>query len=175
METVQIILSFLKIGLVSFGGGWSIVGIIKHEVVPRWITEEQFASLVAIAQSTPGPIALNTATMIGYSRGGLLLAAATTLSVVAAPILILVLAALLIKRLPLHKNHMDESLRTISIGMMIMTLWALRPSVFDPLSLVYTSMAFILGSFTKINLLWVILGAGLANVFLEAFFRSLLG
>jgi chromate transporter len=175
MEAVQIILTFLKIGLVSFGGGWSIVGIIKHEVVPRWITEEQFASLVAIAQSTPGPIALNTATMIGYSRGGLLLAAAATVSVVAAPILILILATLVIKRLPLHKNHLDESLRTISIAMMIMTLWALRPPVFDPLSLVYTSVAFLLGSFTKINLLWVILGAGLFNIIAGPFLRSALG
>jgi chromate transporter len=173
MEAVQIILSFLKIGLVSFGGGWSIVGIIKHEVVPRWISEDQFTGLVAIAQSTPGPIALNAATMIGFSRGGLLLAAATTLSVVAAPILILILAALLIKRIPLQENALDESLRTTSLAMMLMTLWAFIPSVFDPLTVFYAAAAFILGAFTKINLLWAILGAGVLNIFLEPFFRPL--
>ena len=65
MQILEIIWTFFKIGIVSFGGGWSIVGIIRNEVVPRWVDEQGFLSLIAIAQSTPGPIALNAATMIG--------------------------------------------------------------------------------------------------------------
>ena len=175
MEALQVILTFLKIGLISFGGGWSTVGIIRHEVVPRWLGDEEFRSLIAIAQSTPGPIALNAATMIGWSRGGVLMAAIATLSVVAAPILLIVGAALLAKRVSVDQGALDESLRTTSLGMMIMTLWALRPVSLDPLLSLYALAAFAIGAFTKINVLWAILGAGVFNALLGQPIRSLLG
>jgi len=175
MEALQVILTFLKIGLISFGGGWSTVGIIRHEVVPRWLGDEEFRSLIAIAQSTPGPIALNAATMIGWSRGGILMAALATLSVIAAPILLIVGAALLAKRASIDQGALDESLRTTSLGMMIMTLWALRPVSLDPLYALYAVAAFAIGAFTKINVLWAILGAGAFNALAGPWVRSLLG
>ncbi len=175
MEALQIILTFLKIGLQSFGGGWSTVGIIRHEVVPRWLGDEEFRSLMAIAQSTPGPIALNAATMIGWSRGGILMAAAATLSVVAVPISLIVIAALLAKRVSVDKASLDESLRTTSLGMMLMTLWALRPASLDPLLSLYALAAFAIGAFTRINVLWAILGAGAFNAIAGPPLRAFLG
>jgi hypothetical protein len=50
MEILSVSLAFLKIGIVAFGGGWSTVGLIKHEIVPRWMNAEAFNSLIAIAQ-----------------------------------------------------------------------------------------------------------------------------
>ena len=175
MRAFEVILTFFKIGIVSFGGGWSIVGIIRNEVVPRWITDKDFASLIAIAQSTPGPIALNAATMIGWQQGGFFTALAATLSVVAFPVASIAAATLLAKRLRFSKGALDESLRTSSTAMMLMTLWALRPASADPLLLFFAVAAFVISAFTKFNVLWAILGSGAVNALAGPAIRSLLG
>ncbi|MCX7026757.1 MAG: chromate transporter [Spirochaetes bacterium] len=175
MRTLEVIITFFKIGIVSFGGGWSIVGIIRNEVVPRWISERDFGSLIAIAQSTPGPIALNAATMIGWQQGGFFSALAATLSVVAFPVGAIAAASLLAKRVKLNKRALDESLRTGSAAMMLMTLWALRPASADPLLLFFAVAAFALSAFTKFNALWTILGSGAVNALAGPAIRRLLG
>jgi chromate transporter len=68
---IRLFLSFIKIGTVSFGGGWTVVGLIRDEVVGGgMMTDEAFRRSVAIAQVTPGPVALNVATLAGWSVGG---------------------------------------------------------------------------------------------------------
>lgn len=64
-------LSFLKIGLFGFGGGYAILPFIRHEVVDAnsWATSAEFTDMVAISQVTPGPILINAATYLGYSIG----------------------------------------------------------------------------------------------------------
>ncbi len=175
MQTLNIAWTFLKIGVIAFGGGWSTVGIIKNAVVPLWINEAEFSELIAIAQSTPGPIALNAATMIGWNHSGLLGAIAATLAVVSVPVSLIVLSTILAKRISVNTVRLYDSLRTGSIAMMIMTLWVLRPSSLDPLTLLYALSAFVVGAFTKINVLWALLGAGAFNVLLGPALRTLLG
>jgi chromate transporter len=175
METLSIIWTFFKIGIVAFGGGWSTVGIIKNAVVPLWLDDERFRSLIAIAQSTPGPIALNAATMIGWSRGGWITAVAATLSVVSFPMLAIALSGILAKKLTINKNSLKESLRTGSIAMMLMTLWVLKPGSLDPLLIFYALATFVIAAFTKINPVLAILGAGAFNTFLGPLIRALLG
>ncbi len=174
METLAIVWAFFKIGVVSFGGGWSIVGLIKTEVVPRWVSEEGFSSLVAIAQSTPGPVALNAATMVGWQRGGILGALAATLSVVAFPALAIALAGILATKVRLDRPALQESLRSGTLAMMAMTLWVLLPrGNLDFLVLGLGLGSFALAVFTRINPLWAILGAGALNAGLHALFPAL--
>jgi chromate transporter len=175
MEALDVIWTFFKIGVIGFGGGWSVVGIIKNAVVPLWVDEEGFRSLIAIAQSTPGPIALNAATMIGWNRGGFLIALAATIAVVAFPVIMIGVTALAAKRIRLNKTSLDESLRTGSLAMMVMTLWVLRPDSLDPILLSYAVVTFVIGAFTKINSLWAILGAGAVNALLVPAIRGLFG
>ncbi len=63
---------FFKIGLFTFGGGYAMISLIEHEVGERrgWIDQDELAELFAIAESTPGPIAVNSATYVGYRQGG---------------------------------------------------------------------------------------------------------
>ncbi len=165
MELLSIIWSFFKIGFVSFGGGWSIVGLIKTEVVPRWIDESGFSSLVAIAQSTPGPVALNAATMVGWQRQGILGAVLATLSVVTFPVLAICLTGIVGKRLKVRGPELQESLKTGTLAMMTMTLWLLLPrGVIDPVLAAIGVGSFALVAFTKASPLWAIFGAGAANV-----------
>ena len=65
---IQLLLSFLKIGAFTFGGGYAMIPLIRKEVVDRkkWLAEGEFIDMLAIAQSAPGPISLNTAVFVGY-------------------------------------------------------------------------------------------------------------
>jgi chromate transporter len=177
MEILSVAWSFFKVGVVSFGGGWSIVGLIKNEVVPRWLDDAGFRSLVAIAQSTPGPIALNAATLVGWEQGGILGALAATFSVLAFPIIAIASAGSIGSRLAargrgLDQAALDEALRTATLAMMLMTLWTLRPASLDPPLLVLGALSFVLAAFTKLSPLWAILGAGAAKTLLDLLLKA---
>ncbi|MGE5599191.1 MAG: chromate efflux transporter [Bacteroidota bacterium] len=85
--------SFFVIGSLTFGGGYAMIPLIQRVIISErgWLTTQQFLEIVAIAEMTPGPIAINSATFVGYRVGGLLGSAAATLGVV-LPSLLLVLA-----------------------------------------------------------------------------------
>lgn len=76
-------LTFMKIGLFTFGGGYAMVALLEDEVINKkgWIKEEELVDMVAIAESTPGPIAINIATYTGYKVLGVLGAIVSTLGV----------------------------------------------------------------------------------------------
>ncbi len=76
--------AFFKIGLFTFGGGYAMIAIIEREVVERkkWLKHDEFLDLIAIAESTPGPIAINSSTYIGYKRFGIFGSIFATLGVV---------------------------------------------------------------------------------------------
>ena len=81
---LEMFLTFFKIGLFTFGGGYAMLALIENDLVEKkkWIDKDEFLDMVAIAESTPGPIAINSATYIGYKRAGGLGAAMSTLGVV---------------------------------------------------------------------------------------------
>jgi chromate transporter len=73
----------LKIGFFGFGGGYAMLSLIQNEIVEQrgWLTTTQFADIVAVSQITPGPIAINSATYIGYEIGGVLGSVVATFAV----------------------------------------------------------------------------------------------
>ena len=83
--------TMFKIGLFTFGGGYAMVAVIEREIVEKrkYIGQEEFLDLIAIAESTPGPIAVNSATYIGYKLGGVLGSFFATLGVVLPSFLII--------------------------------------------------------------------------------------
>ena len=76
-------LTMLKIGLFTFGGGYAMLALLEHEFVSKrgWLEKEEFLDMVAIAESTPGPIAINAATYIGYKTCGFFGSLAATVAV----------------------------------------------------------------------------------------------
>ena len=94
---LDLFLTFLKIGAVSFGGGYAMIPVISDEVISHaWMLESEVVNFVAIAESTPGPIAVNMATLIGTQQAGILGAIFATLGVVLpAFIIILIVASVL--------------------------------------------------------------------------------
>ena len=81
---MELFLTFFNIGIFTFGGGYAMISIIENNCVEKkkWITHDEMMDITVIAESTPGPIAINCATFVGYKRAGLLGASAATLGVV---------------------------------------------------------------------------------------------
>lgn len=81
---LNLFLTMLKIGLFTFGGGYAMIALLENEFVSkkRWIEKDEFLDVAAIAESTPGPIAINSATYIGYKKAGVLGSAVATLGVI---------------------------------------------------------------------------------------------
>ncbi len=88
---LQLFWSFFKIGLFTFGGGYAMIATVRETVVQNkeWLSEEEFLQMIAIAESTPGPIAINMATYIGFKKGKILGSAFATLGVVLPSMLII--------------------------------------------------------------------------------------
>ena len=83
-KALKLFTTFFKIGAFTFGGGYAMIPLIQHEVSEKnnWITDDDILEIVAIAESTPGPIAINSATFVGYRVCGVLGSVAATLGVV---------------------------------------------------------------------------------------------
>ena len=97
MIYVQLFLNFLMIGALSFGGGYGMISLVREVVLNHgWLTESEFLSFIAVSESTPGPLAVNMATFIGSSQGGLAGAFFATLGVVLPSFFIILLIAALI-------------------------------------------------------------------------------
>jgi len=94
MIFLKLFLTFLKIGAVSFGGGYGMISLIRDDCLANgWLTEEELLNFIAVAESTPGPIAVNMATFVGSSQGGILGAFLATLGVVLPSFVIILLIA----------------------------------------------------------------------------------
>lgn len=80
---LNLFLTMLKIGLFTFGGGYAMIALLENEFISKknWIEKDEFLDMVAIAESTPGPIAINAATYIGYKMYGFLGSLAATVAV----------------------------------------------------------------------------------------------
>ncbi len=100
MIYIELFLNFLVIGAVSFGGGYGMISLVRETVLSKgWLTESQFMDFIAVSESTPGPLAVNMATFIGSSQGGILGAFTATLGVVLPSFFIILIIAAVLKNI----------------------------------------------------------------------------
>lgn len=98
MIFLELFLTFFKIGLFTFGGGYAMIPLVREEAILNgWITEEAFVNFIAVAESTPGPIAINMATFIGSTNAGFLGSLCATFGVILPSFIIILLIASLLK------------------------------------------------------------------------------
>lgn len=104
---LQLFLTFMKIGGFTFGGGYAMIPLIQKEAVEnkKWISDDDILEIIAIAESTPGPIAINSATFVGYRTAGVLGAMLATLGVVLPSFVIITLISFVLREF--------ESLRAV--------------------------------------------------------------
>ena len=97
---LTLFLTFFRIGLFTFGGGYAMIAVIENICVSqkKWITHEDLMNVTVIAESTPGPVAINCATFVGYKQKGILGAVAATLGVVLPSFIIIWLISMFLDR-----------------------------------------------------------------------------
>ena len=117
--------TFAKIGLFTFGGGYGMIAIVQDECVDKkkWITDDEFATVLTIAESTPGPIAINCATYTGYAQGGILGSIAATFGVVLPSFVIIYLISSFFNNL-LEIEIIANAFKGIQVGVGIIILRA---------------------------------------------------
>lgn len=124
MIYLLLFLEFLKIGLFSFGGGYGMISMIKETVLGHgWLNEAELLDFIGIAESTPGPIAINMATFIGTSQGGVLGAIFATIGVVLPSFIIILVLAIILRNVIKSKPFVAimEGIRPIIVGLIIGT------------------------------------------------------
>ena len=120
---VSLFLTMLKIGLFTFGGGYAMIALLENEFVSRkkWLDAEEFLDMAAIAESTPGPIAINAATYIGYKNGGIVGSIAATLGI-CIPSFVIIYAISLIFDAFLTFTYVQYAFRGIQVCVVYLIL-----------------------------------------------------
>lgn len=180
MIYLKLFLTFLKIGAFTFGGGYAMLPLMQQEVLlNEWMSEESLLNFIAVAESTPGPVAINMATYIGVETGGLFGAICATVGVVLPSFIVILIVA------RFYAKYKDSfivkscltGLRPVVIGLIASAIISLGFGVFFPLG--FNLQAFDFGFFSsavifgvvvylamkKVNPIYLILGsAGLGIV-----------
>ena len=160
---------FFRIGAFTFGGGYAMIPLIQRDVVEKhkWITDDDILEIVAIAESTPGPIAINSATFVGYRVAGFFGAFAATFGVVLPSFVLISLISLVLGEFQ-NITAVRYAFFGIRAGVLALLLKALvgmyRKCPKKIVSYCVIAFAFILSVFTKINLLFVIIGCALIGL-----------
>jgi len=111
---LELLLGFLQVGCFAFGGAYAAIPLIRDVVLSYgWITEEKLSYMIAIAESTPGPIMVNLATYIGSEQGGILGAAIATTSVILPAFLIMILAVVVLNK-AIKNRYVQATLAAIT-------------------------------------------------------------
>lgn len=104
MILLELFLTFFKIGALTFGGGYAMIPFVREEVLAHgWLTEEELLNMIAVSESTPGPIAVNMATFVGSDQAGVLGSALATLGVVLPSFIIILIISALLKNFLKYK------------------------------------------------------------------------
>lgn len=171
-ELWDLYITYAKIGVMTFGGGMTMLPILQREVVEHkgWATEEELMDYYAIAQCTPGIIAVNTATFIGHKLKGTMGGILATLGVVTPSLMIITLLAGIIRQfshLPVVKNAFAGIQVCLCVLIFNAVMKLMKKAVIDkPTAVIYILV--LLGSvFLRISPIWFVLLAGLAGVLLK--------
>ena len=176
---ITLFVSYLKIGFFGFGGGYAMLSLIHSEVVVRnqWLTNGEFSDIVAISQMTPGPIAINSATYIGYEVAGFWGSVVATVAVCLPALTIMMLITRFFLRL--HDNRYVQGvvggMKPIVVGMiMSAALLLIFPASDDGRSFIdgwsWVIFAAVLGgSARKVNPILLIVASGVAGVLIYGF------
>ncbi len=161
--------TFFKIGAFTFGGGYAMIPLIQKEAVEnhKWVTDDDILEIIAIAESTPGPIAINSATFVGYRTCGVLGAVCATLGVTLPSFGVILAIFYVLDRFQEIKavQYAFNGIRAGVLALLFKALWSMyKKSPKGWVSYVVMGGAFVLTAFLKVDVLIVIIGCALFGV-----------
>ena len=168
----ELFLSFARVGVLTFGGGLAMLPMLQREIVERrsWADEDELADYFAIGQCTPGIIAVNTATFVGYKQGGALGGVAATFGVVFPSLVIITVIAALLSNfadIPAVQNAFAGVRVCVCVLILnaVVKLW--RKSVKGIVGIAIFAIVFIGAAFTDISPVVFVVIAGAAGVIIK--------
>ncbi|MBS6643857.1 MAG: chromate transporter [Clostridiaceae bacterium] len=176
----DLFLTFAKIGTFTFGGGYAMISLIDHECVDKkqWISSDELMDITVIAESTPGPIAINCATYTGYKKAGFPGAAAATLGIILPSFLIILIISAFMENL-LQYTVIEHAFKGIRIAVALLIIQAavkmirkmLKKSPNKILSVGFVAVFFSITLFLNLSgirfsTIYLILTAGLLGYFI---------
>lgn len=172
MDYFQLYITFFRIGILTFGGGLTMLPLLKYELVEtkKWITEEKLLDCYAIGQCTPGIIAVNTATYVGYLKRGVFGGIIATLGMVSPSVIIITLVATFMQNFMEVAiiQHALMGIRGAVCALMLNTVVSLaKKSLISKVNIAICAVALILALFTNIPTIALIIIAGVVGVIVE--------
>lgn len=166
---IKLFLSFFKIGLFSFGGGYAMLPLIKKEIIEvhGWLTNAEFIDIIAISEMTPGPIAINSATFLGYRVSGILGSVVSTIAVVLPSFIIMSLIFHFVNKFKdsPYSDWFFRGIRPIVLGLIASAAVSVAMDAFvDIKSVLITLGIFYIVTFKKLNPIIAIIIAGITGV-----------
>lgn len=167
-ELFDLFWTFCKIGALTFGGGYAMLPLIQREIVEnkKWSTEKEILDYYAVGQCTPGVIAVNTATFIGYKLKGIIGGIVATLGVIFPSIVIILIIATFLQNfadLAIVQSAF-AGIRVAVVALIITTVVKLiKSSIKDYLGVIIAIIAFIISAFIGLSPVYVVIAAALTG------------
>ena len=171
-ELIDLFLTFARIGGLTFGGGYAMLPILQKEVVEerKWATESELMDYYAIGQCTPGIIAINTATFIGYKRKGIVGSIFATLGVASPSIIIISIIAAFISNfadLDIVKNAFAGIRVCVCVLILNAVIKLFKSSVIDKVTLILFSIILICSIILNISPILCVIAAGIVGAIIK--------
>lgn len=159
----KVFATFFKIGAFTFGGGYAMIPLIQKEAVEKhgWVTDEDILEIIAIAESTPGPIAINSATFVGYRTCGVLGSVCATLGVVLPSFVIIYAISFVLRQFQEIKavQYAFQGIRAGVLALLCKALWGMyKKNTKNWVSYIVMAGAFILTGLLDVSVLPVLVG-----------------
>ena len=158
---LDLFLTFMKIGAFTIGGGYAMIPLIQREIVEekKWIGENDLLDMIAIAESTPGPIAINSATFVGHQVGGFWGAFCATLGVILPSFVIITAISYVLKQFESLRavKYAFMGIRAGVLALILKAFWNMARQIpRKAVSCCIAAAAFVLAALVKLNVLLVI-------------------
>lgn len=168
-ELIQLYLTFFRIGGLTFGGGLTMLPMLKHELVEKnhWVTEDELLDYYAIGQCTPGIIAVNVSTFVGHKRKGIAGAIFATLGMISPSLIIVSILAMFLRQFldNQYVAHAVEGIKIVVCALMLNTIITLaKKSIVNAVSAVIAVVGFILAMFTPVPTVLLVVAAALMGI-----------
>ena len=168
-KLLNLFLTFFRIGLFTFGGGYAMIPLIQRETVEnhKWISDDDILEVIAIAESTPGPIAINSATFIGYKVAGVWGSFFATLGVVLPSFIIILIISFALREFQDIKavQYAFNGIRAGVLALIIKAWWGMYKKMPKKLLAYFIAVpAFLATAIFDINVLIVIVCAGVIGL-----------
>lgn len=168
-ELIQLYIAFFRIGGLTFGGGLAMLPMLKYELMEKrnWVTEEEILDYYAIGQCTPGIIAVNTATFVGFKKRGVIGAIFSTLGMISPSVIIITIIAMFMEQIMSNQIvlHALNGIKIAICALLLNTIITLaKKSMVNKITSAIAIVTFALAMFTPIPTVFIVIMATLFGI-----------